>query len=226
MIISSRPSEKRHIQLMGHISAVMRWTVQVGCVLSLDIPLASGGRPPRLWPSSEGWVYRPTPEAPLLGQCWQCLRHFWKCQARVGFGPAPGLTLKKALCHTHPVGGTEDKYHHHDNLPLVDGIVTNSSCSGNTALLRSGSQSEINSSIFFLFRIKIGLPRSLSINKSIPGCHSIEIDYLSVKKNHKINSSALLHRRWIVADSVANTNLGSIGIIKFSCKHTCLVGKL
>ena len=38
-----------HIQLMGHIRpGVMRWAVQVGCVLSLDIPLASGGRSPRL----------------------------------------------------------------------------------------------------------------------------------------------------------------------------------
>ena len=29
----------------------------------------------------------------------------------MGYGPEPGPTLKKALCHTRPVGGTEDKYH-------------------------------------------------------------------------------------------------------------------
>ena len=30
----------------------------------------------------------------------------------MGSGPAPGPILKKALCHTRSVGGTEDKYHH------------------------------------------------------------------------------------------------------------------
>ena len=29
----------------------------------------------------------------------------------MGSGPAPGPTLKRALCHTRPVGGTGDKYH-------------------------------------------------------------------------------------------------------------------
>ena len=44
----------------------MRWAVQVGCVLSLDLPLASGSRPPGFNPLRRGWVYRPAPEAPLL----------------------------------------------------------------------------------------------------------------------------------------------------------------
>ena len=75
-----------------------------------------------LWPKGEvplgfntlrrGWVYHPVPEAPLLQECRRGPRHFWKCQARVGFGPAPGPTLIKDLCHIRPVGETEDKYHH------------------------------------------------------------------------------------------------------------------
>ena len=36
---------------------------------------------------------------------------FLEMPARVGFGLGPGRTLKKALCHTRPVDGTEDKYH-------------------------------------------------------------------------------------------------------------------
>ena len=100
------------IQLMRHIRpAVMRSAVQVGCVLSLDVPLASRGAvPPGFNPLRRGWVYRSAPEAPLLRGMPTA---FWKCWARVGYGPAPGPTLKKALCHTLPVGGTEDKYHFH-----------------------------------------------------------------------------------------------------------------
>ena len=45
-----------------------------------------------------------------LGECRRGLRHFWSRRARVDSGPAPGPTLKKALCHTRPVSGTEDKY--------------------------------------------------------------------------------------------------------------------
>ena len=44
---TSQPFEKRHIQLMGNIRpAVIRWAVQVGSVLSLDITLTSGGASP------------------------------------------------------------------------------------------------------------------------------------------------------------------------------------
>ena len=60
-----------------------------------------------LWRS---WVYCLAPEAPLLGECWRGPRYFWKCQTRVGFYSAPRPTLKKALCHTCLVGGTEGKY--------------------------------------------------------------------------------------------------------------------
>ena len=67
----------------------MQWAVRVGCVLSLDILLASGGRPPGINPLRRGWVYRPAPEAPFF--------FFFK-------GKADGLVWA-------PVGGTEDKYH-------------------------------------------------------------------------------------------------------------------
>ena len=48
---------------------------------------------------------------PFLGESRRGLRHFWECRARLGYGAAPGPTLRKALCRTRPVGGTADKYH-------------------------------------------------------------------------------------------------------------------
>ena len=42
-------ADNSNFRLMGRIRpAVMSWAVQVGCVLSLEIPLAWGGRPPKL----------------------------------------------------------------------------------------------------------------------------------------------------------------------------------
>ena len=41
---------------------------------------------------------------------WQSPMHFLKCQACLSYGPPPGPTLKKTLCHTCLVGGTYDKY--------------------------------------------------------------------------------------------------------------------
>ena len=35
---------------------------------------------------------------------------FGNCRMRVGYGPAPGPTIKKALCHTCPFGGAGNKY--------------------------------------------------------------------------------------------------------------------
>ena len=66
--------------------------------------------PPGFYPLSRGWVYHPVPEAPLLGEC-RGPRHFRKYQVHMGSGPVLGSTLKKALCHTCLVGGTEYKYH-------------------------------------------------------------------------------------------------------------------
>ena len=42
---------------------------------------------------------------PSLGECQQGPRYFGDCRARLGYGPAPGPTLKKALCYTCPVVG-------------------------------------------------------------------------------------------------------------------------
>ena len=72
---------------------------------SLDIPLASGAVPPGFNPPRRGEVYR---LVPFLGECRRGPRHFWDCRARVGSGPEPGPILKKALCNTRPVGGTEE----------------------------------------------------------------------------------------------------------------------
>ena len=49
VFITDWPFERRCIQLIRHIRpAVMRWAVQVGCVLSLDVPLTSGAVPQAL----------------------------------------------------------------------------------------------------------------------------------------------------------------------------------
>ena len=61
----------------------------VGCVSSLDVPLAS-----------EGQVHRLAPEAPQKGDYRRDLRHFQDCRTRLGYGPATGPTLKTAFSHT------------------------------------------------------------------------------------------------------------------------------
>ena len=99
-----------NFRLMGQIRpAVMSWAVRVEYVLSLEIPLASGGRPQALTLfGGVGFIARRL-RGPFLGECRRGLRHFWKCRARVGYASAPEPTLKNALCHTRPLGGTEDK---------------------------------------------------------------------------------------------------------------------
>ena len=49
-------------------------------------------------------------KCPSLGECQCGSRHFLNYWACVGFDPAPGPTLKKALCHTCLVGEMYDKY--------------------------------------------------------------------------------------------------------------------
>ena len=55
-----------------------------------------------LW---RGWVYPRAPEVSLFRGIPTSPRHFWDCQGHVGFGPAPGPTLKRP-CATlvHLVG--------------------------------------------------------------------------------------------------------------------------
>ena len=48
--------------------------------------------------------------APNQGNADGAVGIFGKCRARVGYGPAPGPTIKKALCHTFPLGGASNKY--------------------------------------------------------------------------------------------------------------------
>ena len=121
---------------MGFISASrsISGTDLVGCVTTLDTVVSRccqarvPGRPsirvtrPRLTflepqvaflpsfnPPPRGWVYRLAPEHLFLGECRRSLRHFWECQACLGYGPESGPTLKKALCQTPPFGGACDK---------------------------------------------------------------------------------------------------------------------
>ena len=49
-------------------------------------------------------------KGPFLEKCWQGPRHFWECQACLGYSHVPVPTLKKALCHTHPFVRACDKY--------------------------------------------------------------------------------------------------------------------
>ena len=107
-----RPFEKRHIQLMRHFGRPWCDGWFRSCVSCHWIYLwPQVAVPPGFNPLRRGCVYRSAPEVPLLGECRRGPWHFWKCRARVGFGSAPRTTLRKALCHTRPVVGTEDKYH-------------------------------------------------------------------------------------------------------------------
>ena len=86
----------------GNVTLERPWCFLHGSfrwVLSLDISLASGGRPPGLNPLWRGWVYRPAPEAHRKRECRRGLRHFWNCLTHVGFSSATEPTLKIALCH-------------------------------------------------------------------------------------------------------------------------------
>ena len=76
--IASRPFEKRHIQLIGHISAGRDAIDGSGrvCLVTGYTSGLSGAVPPGF--------------NPLRSQ-----RHFCKCRARVGYGPAPQSTLKR-----------------------------------------------------------------------------------------------------------------------------------
>ena len=96
----------RHIR-----PTVMRWAVQVGCVLSLDVPLASGAVPPGFNPLRRGWVYRPAPKAPLLRGIPTGSGAFLEMPGACELRTCAWTHPKKALCHTRPVGGTEDKYY-------------------------------------------------------------------------------------------------------------------
>ena len=55
---------------------------------------------------------------PFLLECWWGPRHFCARQACLGNGPALRPHLKKALCHTRPVGGTYDKYRFDEIVPF------------------------------------------------------------------------------------------------------------
>ena len=106
----------------GHTSVghVGRYTDLVTCVL-VQLTVCRGS------PQLASWSLRgPSPQAltllggarfivwrlrrPSFGECRRGLRHFWECWACLGYVLVLGPTLKKALCHTRPVGWTEEKY--------------------------------------------------------------------------------------------------------------------
>ena len=73
--------------------------------------------------NSEGRVYRSpkkymtrelfnlwqSAESASFGECERGPRYFLKCRVACGLRPCAQTHLKKVLCHTHPVGGPEDK---------------------------------------------------------------------------------------------------------------------
>ena len=104
---------------LGHtsVSCVGWCTDLVECVL---VPVAVGRGAP--WPTSSS-LRGPFPKALnnlwgtsfiawhlFLGECWRGPRHFWSHWACLGYSLAPRPILKKALCHTRPVGGVYNKY--------------------------------------------------------------------------------------------------------------------
>ena len=70
-----------------------------------------GAVPPGFNPLRRGWVCRPAPEAPILGGMPTGSQAFLEMPGACGLRLCAWLHPKKALCHTRPVGGTEDKYH-------------------------------------------------------------------------------------------------------------------
>ena len=80
------------------------------CLGTGDFLRPQGAIPPGLYPLRGGWVYCLAAEAPQKGECRRGRRYFGPCRTRVGFGPAPGPTLKTALCHIRALVGRNDKY--------------------------------------------------------------------------------------------------------------------
>ena len=83
------------IQLMGRTSTGcgVSGTDLVGLVSSLDIPQGTVTQALTLFGEvrSINWCLRRS----ILGECRRSPRHFGECWARLGYGPAPGPTLKK-----------------------------------------------------------------------------------------------------------------------------------
>ena len=48
-------------------------------------------------------------------------RQFWEYRVYLGYGPVLEPTLRKSLCHNHPLGGAYYKYCSFDKLDPVDG---------------------------------------------------------------------------------------------------------
>ena len=95
---------------MGHTSTGrgINGTDLVVCVTSLDIPRAS--RSNSFNPLCRGRFIAWHSRRPFLRECRRGSRHFMSRRTRLGYGPAPGPTLKKALCLTRLFGGIEYKY--------------------------------------------------------------------------------------------------------------------
>ena len=87
---------------------------------SFFYPSVSGGLPPRLLPPSGGLGLSPGAwGAPNKGNADGAEGILGNCRMRVDYGPAPGPTIKKALCHTCPFGGAGNKYRFSRPLSLL-----------------------------------------------------------------------------------------------------------
>ena len=76
---------------------VVKCAVPVVRASALEIPLAPGGRPcPQvLTLFGRVWLIAWHRGRPSLGECWRGPKYVKKCPARVGYGSAPGPTLKR-----------------------------------------------------------------------------------------------------------------------------------
>ena len=99
-------SRSEPLQVSGSASAgrVICGTDLAGCVsVPGDFLQPQGAFPPRLLPPSGGLGSLPGAwGTPNKGNAEGAEGIFDKLRARVGYGPAPGPTQKKALCHTCP----------------------------------------------------------------------------------------------------------------------------
>ena len=100
------------LHLLGHTSAsrVVGCTVLVRCISSLEILLASRGRPPGFNPLQRGCVYYLAPEAPLFEGIPTGPEAFWGLPDGCGLQSFDRNKLKTTLRHTHTFGGAYVKY--------------------------------------------------------------------------------------------------------------------
>ena len=82
--------------LSSYQQALFQRSLASSSLANFELILRSQGAfPPGFYLLREGWVYCPTPEAPQKGNADGTEGIFGTCRMRVGYGPAPGPTIKR-----------------------------------------------------------------------------------------------------------------------------------